>query len=197
MRTTMADQESMPEREGKTPRESMTVLAESMMPDQLNHHGNVFGGVILALVDKCGGVVARRHARLPVVTVSIDRVEFNLPVYASDFVEARGRIVYAGRTSMDVLVTATAEQVESGVRRQTNRCMLTYVALDRLNGCLMIPPPGDLGLSQPLGQHEKVPGNQRPPRQETIANPLHRHSVDPGRESSYAMVRHRPSPDKW
>lgn len=132
------DQETQ---KGKAPRESFTVLAESMMPDQLNHHGNVFGGVILALVDKCGGVVARRHARLPVVTVSIDRVEFNEPVFATDFVEAHGRIVYAGRTSMDVLVTVTAEQVESGVRRQTNRCILTYVALDRLNGKPARVPP--------------------------------------------------------
>ena len=49
--------------QGKTPRESASTLSESMMPDQLNHHGNVFGGEILALVDKCGGVVARRHAR--------------------------------------------------------------------------------------------------------------------------------------
>ena len=127
--------------EAKTPRESYTVLAESMMPDQLNHHGNVFGGVILALVDKCGGVVARRHARLPVVTVSIDRVEFKEPVYANDFVEAHGRIVYVGRTSMDVLVEVTAEQVETGLRRQTNRCMLTYVALDRLNGKPAPVPP--------------------------------------------------------
>ena len=119
---------------GKTPRESYTVLSESMMPDQLNHHGNVFGGEILAMVDKCGGVVARRHARLPVVTVMIDRVEFTEPVYANDYVEAHGRIVFVGRTSMDVLVTVTAEQVESGLRRQTNRCMLTYVALDKLNG---------------------------------------------------------------
>jgi acyl-CoA hydrolase len=90
--------------------------------------------VILALVDKCGGVVARRHARLPVVTVMIDRVEFTEPVYANDYVEAHGRIVFVGRTSMDVLVTVTAEQVETGLRRQTNRCMLTYVALDKLNG---------------------------------------------------------------
>ena len=92
------------------------------------------GPVILAMVDKCGGVVARRHARLPVVTVSIDRVEFNEPVYANDYVEAHGRIIFAGRTSMDVLVTVTAEQVETGLRRQTNRCVLTYVALDKLNG---------------------------------------------------------------
>jgi acyl-CoA hydrolase len=119
---------------GKTPRESYTVLSESMMPDHLNHHGNVFGGEILAMVDKCGGVVARRHARLPVVTVSIDRVEFNEPIFANDYVEAHGRIVFVGRTSMDVLVTVSAEQVETGLRRQTNRCILTYVALDRLNG---------------------------------------------------------------
>ncbi|HEX2204485.1 MAG TPA: acyl-CoA thioesterase [Longimicrobium sp.] len=126
---------------GKTPRDSATTLSESMMPDQLNHHGNVFGGEILALVDKCGGVVARRHARLPVVTVSIDRVEFREPIYASDYVEAHGRLVYAGRTSMDVLVTVEAEQVETGVRRQTNRCVLTYVALDRLNGRPAPVPP--------------------------------------------------------
>jgi len=125
----------------KTPRESYTVLSESMMPDQLNHHGNVFGGVILALVDKCGGVVARRHARLPVVTVSIDRVEFREPVYANDYVEAHGRIVYVGRSSMDILVTVEAEQVETGLRRQTNRCILTYVALDKLNGKPATVPP--------------------------------------------------------
>ena len=130
----MPDEQDSPVPPTKTPRESYTVLSESMMPDQLNHHGNVFGGVILALVDKCGGVVARRHARLPVVTVSIDRVEFNEPVYANDYVEAHGRIIFAGRTSMDILVTVTAEQVETGVRRQTNRCSLTYVALDTLNG---------------------------------------------------------------
>jgi acyl-CoA hydrolase len=137
----MSEEASSPAQAGKAPRESYTVLAESMMPDQLNHHGNVFGGVILALVDKCGGVVARRHARLPVVTVSIDRVEFKEPVYANDFVEAHGRIIYVGRTSMDVLVEVTAEQVETGVRRQTNRCILTYVALDRLNGHPAPVPP--------------------------------------------------------
>lgn len=126
---------------GKTPRESATTLSESMMPDQLNHHGNVFGGEILSLVDKCGGVVARRHARLPVVTVAIDRVEFHEPVYANDYVEAHGRIVHAGRTSMDVLVTVEAEEVETGRRRQTNRCFLTYVALDKLNGRPAPVPP--------------------------------------------------------
>lgn len=126
---------------GRTPRESESTLSESMMPDQLNHHGNVFGGEILGLVDKCGGVVARRHARLPVVTVFIDRVEFREPVYATDYVEARGRLVRVGRTSMDVMVTVEAEQIETGKRRVTNVCYLTYVALDRLNGRPAPVPP--------------------------------------------------------
>jgi acyl-CoA hydrolase len=130
-----------PPPQGKTPRESASTLSESMMPDQLNHHGNVFGGEILALVDKCGGVVARRHARLPVVTVMVDRVEFREPIYATDSVEAHGRLVYVGRTSMEVMITVEAEQVESGERRTTNVCYLTYVALDHLNGKPHPVPP--------------------------------------------------------
>ena len=131
----------MTDQPGKTARESESVLSESMMPDQLNHHGNVFGGVILALVDKAGGVVARRHARCPVVTVMVDRVEFSEPVYATDYVEARGVLIYVGRTSMDVMVTVEAEQLETGHRRVTNRCFLAYVALDKLNGKPTPVPP--------------------------------------------------------
>lgn len=126
---------------GKTPRESASTLSESMMPDQLNHHGNVFGGEILALVDKCGGVVARRHARSPVVTVAVERVEFREPIYATEYVEANGRLVYVGRTSMEVMVTVEAEQIETGRRRCTNVCYLTYVALDALNGHPTPVPP--------------------------------------------------------
>jgi acyl-CoA hydrolase len=135
----MSPEESRPP--GKTPRESQSTLSESMMPDQLNHHGNVFGGEILALIDKCGGVVARRHARMPVVTVLVDRVQFQEPVYATDYVEAHGRLVYVGRTSMEVMVTVYAENVETGHRRQTNTCFLTYVALDRLAGRPAAVPP--------------------------------------------------------
>jgi acyl-CoA hydrolase len=124
----------LPAPSGRSPRETESVLSESMMPDQLNHHGNVFGGEILALVDKAGGVTARRHSRLPVVTVRFDRVEFHEPVYATDYVEARARIVWVGSTSMEVMVTVEAENLESGDRRQTNRCYVTYVALDRMNG---------------------------------------------------------------
>ena len=124
----------------KSPRDSASLLGESMMPDQLNNNGTVFGGAILALVDKVGGVVARRHSRTPVVTVSIDRVEFREPIYAGEYVVAQGRIVHAGRTSMDILVTVEAENLMTGVKRRTNRCWLTFVALGADGRPTPVPP---------------------------------------------------------
>lgn len=79
--------------------------------------------------------------RTPVVTVMVDRVEFRQPIYANDYVEAHGRLVHVGRTSMEVMVTVEAEQVETGKRRTTNVCYLTYVSLDRLNGRPSPVPP--------------------------------------------------------
>jgi uncharacterized protein (TIGR00369 family) len=125
---------------GKSPRESASVLGESMMPDQLNNNGTVFGGAILSLVDMVGGVVARRHARKPVVTVSIDRVEFREPIFAGEYVQASGRIVNVGRTSMDIMVLVEAENLMTGVRRRTNRCWLTFVALGPDGRPTRVPP---------------------------------------------------------
>jgi acyl-CoA hydrolase len=124
----------------KTPRDTVSVLGESMMPDQLNNNGTVFGGAILSLVDKVGGVVARRHARTPVVTVSIDRVEFREPIFAGEYVVAQGRMVNAGRTSMDILVTVESENLSTGEKRRTNRCWLTYVALGADGRPTPVPP---------------------------------------------------------
>ena len=43
--------------------DSHSVMSELMMPHMANNHGNVFGGVILSLVDRVGAVAAMRHGR--------------------------------------------------------------------------------------------------------------------------------------
>ena len=57
----------------KHPRDSETVMSELMMPQHANLLGNVFGGVILSLVDRVAAVCAIRHAGRPCVTVSVDK----------------------------------------------------------------------------------------------------------------------------
>jgi acyl-CoA hydrolase len=101
-----------------------------MLPEDANNLGNVFGGAIMALVDKTAAVAAIRHARSNCVTASIDRVDFREPIHLGDLVVLKASVNYVGRTSMEVGVRVEAEELVSGVRRHTNSCYLTFVAVD-------------------------------------------------------------------
>ena len=115
---------------GRHPRESEAIMSELMMPHHANIMGNVFGGILLALVDRVAAVAAIRHSRRPCVTVSVDKVDFREPIRVGELVTAFARVNYAGRTSMEVGVKVIAENILSGEQRHTNSCYLTYVALD-------------------------------------------------------------------
>jgi len=115
-------------------------MSELMMPNMANNMGNVFGGVILSLVDRAAAVAATRHARKPCVTVSVDKVDFREPIRVGELVTAFARVNFAGRTSMEIGVKVIAENVMSGDKRHTNSCYLTYVALDEAGAPTPVPP---------------------------------------------------------
>ena len=116
--------------QGRHPRESEAVLTELMMPNHANIMGNVFGGHLLALVDRVAAVAAIRHSHKPCVTVSVDKVDFREPIHVGELITAFARVNFAGRTSMEVGVKVIAENVLTGEKRHTNSCYLTYVALN-------------------------------------------------------------------
>jgi uncharacterized protein (TIGR00369 family) len=121
----MSDAELPPRRV----RDSEATMTELMMPNMANTLGNVFGGVILSLVDRVAAVAAIRHARQPCVTVSFDRVDFHEPIHVGELVMAHARVNFVGKTSMEVGVRVEAENLISGVRRHTNSCYVTFVAI--------------------------------------------------------------------
>jgi len=114
----------------RSPRQSEAIVSELMMPHQVNNLGHVFGGEILSMVDRAAAVSAMRHAGRPSVTVSIDQVEFKEPIFSGELVTCLARVTYVGRTSMEIGVQVTAENLLTGVRRLTNSCYLTFVAID-------------------------------------------------------------------
>ncbi len=118
------------ELESRTPEQAATEITEFMMPGQVNNLGNVFGGVVLSMVDRAAAVTAMRHARQTCVTVSINRVDFKEPIYAGELVTCSARVHYVGRTSMEIGVAVFAENPITGRRRHTNDCFLTFVAID-------------------------------------------------------------------
>ncbi|HEX9581546.1 MAG TPA: acyl-CoA thioesterase [Gemmatimonadales bacterium] len=105
-------------------------MSELMMPHMANVLGHVFGGVLLSLVDRAAAVTAIRHARQPCVTVSVDRVDFLEPIHVGELVTAMASVNFVGRTSMEIGVRIEAENPVTGVRRHTNSCYLTFVAID-------------------------------------------------------------------
>lgn len=126
----------------KSPRVSEVVSVQLMMPEHANPHGNVHGGIIMKAIDEAGGICAMKHAQRPVVTVTMDSMTFLSPIQVGDLVTLTARIEYVGRTSMDVLVTVTAENPIDGKKTHTNSANLLYVALDDDGRPHPVPPLG-------------------------------------------------------
>jgi len=117
-------------RKAKPISESETVLSEVMMPAYANHYGSVHGGTILKLVDEAAFVAATKHARKNVVMASMDHIVFKHPVNIGDMLNIRARLVYVGRTSMEVEVEIEAEKLKEGKTLKIGSANLTMVALD-------------------------------------------------------------------
>jgi acyl-CoA hydrolase len=120
-------------------RETQHETSQLMMPQHSNNLDHVFGGVILAMMDTASAVSAIRHARTNCVTVSVDRVDFREPIHLGDLVIMKCSVNFVGRTSMEVGVRVEAENLQTGVRRHTNSCYLTFVAIDRNGKPIEVP----------------------------------------------------------
>lgn len=110
--------------------DSKVEMTEIVFPNDANPLGNVMGGRIMQWLDICAAVAAGRHARTPVVTASVDRIDFHSPVPIGGVVVLLASVNFAGRTSMEVGVRVESEDLRTGRRRHTNSCYITFVAID-------------------------------------------------------------------
>jgi acyl-CoA hydrolase len=109
--------------------DSVVEMTEIVLPEDTNARGSIFGGRVLALVDKCAAVVAMRHARSEVVTASMDSVDFRSGVRAGNVLVLSGRLNAVFGSSMEVEVEVHSEDPLTGSRRLTTRAFVTMVAL--------------------------------------------------------------------
>ena len=114
--------------QGKPVSASATIMAARMFPQDANPSGNVHGGVILKYIDLAAATAAMRHARHPVVTKSIERMEFRAPAHVGELVSFKASVNYAGTTSMEVGVRVEAENLQTGEVRHTASAYLTLVS---------------------------------------------------------------------
>ena len=110
--------------------DSKVEMTEIVFPNDANPLGNVMGGRIMHWVDICAAVAAGRHARTPVVTASVDRIDFHNPVPVGGIVVMLASVNFAGRTSMEVGVKVWQEDRATGDRKHVASAYLTFVSLD-------------------------------------------------------------------
>ncbi|MEQ1631173.1 MAG: acyl-CoA thioesterase [Planctomycetota bacterium] len=101
-----------------------------VFPNDANPLGNVMGGRVMHWVDICAAVAAGRHARTPVVTASVDKIDFVNPVPVGGVIVMRASVNFAGRTSMEVGVKVWQEERATGERKHVVSAYLTFVSLD-------------------------------------------------------------------
>jgi uncharacterized protein (TIGR00369 family) len=106
-------------------------LAQVMLPEHANPMGNVHGGTLMKLADTAGGTCATRHARRPMVTVVMDSMTFEQPVFVGNLVVVRACVTWTGRTSLETEVTIDAEDVLTGDVRHISTAYFVYVAIDQ------------------------------------------------------------------
>ncbi len=104
---------------------------EIVFPTDVNHYGTLFGGKAVAMMDVVASIAAMRAAHKPVVTASIDRVDFKAPIREGDFAETIARVVAIGRTSIAVQVELWGEVPVTGKRTLSTVGKFVLVAVDR------------------------------------------------------------------
>lgn len=106
-------------------------MTQIAMPGHTNgSSGVLFGGVMMQWIDVCAGVSAMRHAGGAVVTASIDRLDFMVPVHLGDIVVLQSRVNFAKRSSMEVGCRVEVEDPATRTRKYTTKAYLTFVAID-------------------------------------------------------------------
>ena len=110
-------------------KDSFVEMTEIVLPEDTNARGSIFGGRVLALVDKCAAIVAMRHTRYEVVTASLDSVDFRSGVRVGNILVLKGRLNAVFRSSMEVEIEVHSEDPLTGERHLTTRAFVTMVAM--------------------------------------------------------------------
>lgn len=115
--------------EPKRASESYTEQVQILTQANLNGFNRLFGGQLMEWIDIVAAVAARRHSEANVTTVLVETLEFKKAAYANDTILLTAKLVYVGRTSMEVCVKTYNEEL-NGEKTLINKAYIVLVALD-------------------------------------------------------------------
>ncbi len=123
-----------------SPKKSEVIKSwEIVFPNDANPHGTMFGGKLMAIMDKIAAIAASRYAGKPVVTASTEGIIFKRPIKVGDRIQTVARVVWVGTTSMVVKVDVFAENLTAPGPAHCTTARFNFVAMDENNQPAPVP----------------------------------------------------------
>ena len=104
-------------------------IFKAVFPNTTNHYDTLFGGTAMQLMDEVAFITATRFARLKMVTVSSDKIDFNVPIPSGTIIELVGKVIRMGNTSLDIKVDIYIELMNSDKRELAISGLFKFVAV--------------------------------------------------------------------
>lgn len=123
----------------KHPSESLTILTDLVLPSETNPLNNLFGGELLARMDRAASIAARRHCRRITVTASVNHVAFNRAIPLGSVVTVEAKVSRSFKSSMEIYIDVWIEDRESGIKTKANEAIYTFVAVDETGRPVAVP----------------------------------------------------------
>jgi uncharacterized protein (TIGR00369 family) len=118
-------------RKSKTMSESICESRKIAMPEEINPHGTLFGGVMMSWIDKIGYMCAQNYAEWKkTVTANIDQIQFMAPVYSGDHVTVKAMVTHVGRSSMEIEVICFNENPINKTKVLVAKANMTFVSVN-------------------------------------------------------------------
>jgi len=99
-------------------------------PSDLNHAGTVFGGWIMAKMDKAASIAVEDIVSSGAVTVSVTDLHFLKPVRNGDIFTVYTQIAAIGNTSIKIDVTMMVRCKDSHEEYMVTNAFFTFVTVD-------------------------------------------------------------------
>ena len=125
--------------QAKTPKESRTIMTDLVLPSETNPLNNLFGGELLARMDRAASIAARRHSRRVTVTASVNHVAFNRAIPLGSVVTVEACVSRAFNSSMEIYIDVWIEDRENGHKSKANEAIYTFVAVDDTGKPVAVP----------------------------------------------------------
>ncbi|KUF88126.1 CWF19 protein 2 [Phytophthora nicotianae] len=112
--------------------DTLIEVQSSFLPKHLNRNNTIFGGEVLTWMDKVALYCARNFTKNQnMVTVSMNRIFFKLPITMDDIVTMHARISSVRRHHLEVEVEVFVGRIGSNERRKSHTGYFTVANLDR------------------------------------------------------------------